>query len=457
MKIKKTLLLASIFVSLWSISNAQFADFNNYPVTVTPRESPDSTRGHFWGYIFGSYYTKLHSNDSSAAPSPPTQYSNISRGTNAFSIERVYLGYDYFFNKQFSLHAVMAYEQTSDFANAGAMTTLAGGTNYRSLYLKYCNMEWNDFLIKGIRLSVGSIVTPSFAITEEPFWGYRSLERTIMDMRSITPSNDLGASIGGKIWRNKDDAGIEKACVGFNFMVGNSTSAVPDGPGNTGYSGAYSFNSIWKRYYGDIYIKMLNDKLLLDLYGDGHTFSWTPMPDGQHDLHQYEITGRAFLGYKIKNFNISVEYFEQLDKNMVAVTSGPGLPAQGDTSDCTQTGFSLMSAAVLMRDKKTGDPKLTAVLRYDAYNPFSQYNPNYVYQSGGIIVEAEGRQVELVTPATEKLFILALDYQPIKQLHFMPNIWYDGVNSRASNLTSAEKSDYDLVARITFYYQFFKN
>lgn len=448
MKTPKLLGLLCTLMLVHFTSNAQFADFLNYPLTVTPHESADSARGHFWGYMFGSYFAKTHADSFGRGT---TQYSNLAKGTNEFSLDRVYLGYDYFFNNQFSVHAVMAYEETNDDAFS-SVTTLS---NYdRSFYLKYANMEWNNMFKTGLRLSVGAITTPSFAITEEPFWGYRSVDRTIMDMKGITGSNDFGANMGGKIWRKKDESGMENACVGFNFMVGNSTGAIPDVPGIT------ADYTIWKKYYGDLYVKMFNDKLLLDLYGDGHTFSWTPDTNQPHDIHQYEVTGRVFIGYKTKNFNISAEYFEQVEKKMVAIVKGAPTATGSDTSDNIQKGFSIMAAAVLMRDKKTGAPKWSAYARYDFYNPDITYNPNNTYESGGIIVEAEGKQVNVVNPWIENYIVAGLDYQPIKQIHFMPNIWYDGIHDRSYDnipATKIEKFDYDLVYRISFYYQFFKN
>ncbi|HTB06825.1 MAG TPA: hypothetical protein VK806_07735 [Bacteroidia bacterium] len=446
LSLPKSIVAILAFTLLCNISNAQFADFKNYPVTVDPHESADSTRGHFWGYMFGSYYTKVHGDSLNRGN---TQYSVEPKGSNAFAIQRVYIGYDYFFNKQFSVHVVLAHEQTVD----GKFTTANADQNYNPIfYLKYANMEWENVFNTHLKLTVGAITTPSFAITEEPFWGYRSIDRTVMDMKGITGSNDVGANIGGKIWRKKDDAGMETSCVGFNFMVGNSTGDISDIYGIT------ADYTIWKKYYGDLYVKMLNDKLVLDIFGDGHTYAWTPIRGTNNELHQYELTGRVFLGYKAKNFNISAEYFEQIQKNMIAQLSGPGVPVEGDTVDNTQTGFSVMAAAVLMRDKKTGAPELSAFARVDGYNPQVNYNNKVTYNTGTFLVD--GQTKDVINSVTESYFVVGFDYQPIKQIHLMPNIWYSGNTDRKYNnvpATAIEKMDYDMVLRITFYYQFFKN
>jgi hypothetical protein len=454
MKTKRVIIAICAFIMAFNISNAQFADFNNYPVTVTPHESADSTRGHFWGYMFGSYYTKLHAD--SVNHNVSTQYAILPKGSNAFSLQRLYLGYDYFFNKQFSVHAVLASEDNADNYYTGAPTI--DPKENRGVYVKYANLEWANFFNSGLKFSVGAITTPSFAITEEPFWGYRSIDRTIMDMKGITSSNDFGVSIGGKIWSKKDDMGIENACVGFNFMIGNSTGAVPDVYNLPSYT-------VWHKYYGDIYVKALGDKLVLDLYGDGHTYNWAQVEGQAHDMHQYEITGRVFLGYKAKNFNVSVSYFQQTQYNMLSQqsgTAGSGVPVQGDTVNNVQSGLSIMGAVVLMRDKSTSAPKLSLIARYDMFNPCVNYNPNITYLSGGMYVN--GVDYELQNSVTESYFVFGFDYQPIKQIHFMPNIWYDGIADREYNTTPVatpatpiQKFDYDMVVRLTFYYQFFKN
>jgi len=445
MKLNKIYIVVCLCIISLSNVNAQFADFHNYPVTVTPHESADSTRGHFWGYMFGSYYTKLHANDSvGSGAAGVTQYANLPKGANAFSMQRVYLGYDYFFNKQFSVHAVMAHEENADDAYAVHATVDQYGN--RIFYMKYANMEW-DNIFKGSKLSVGIITTPSFAITEEPFWGYRSIDRTIMDMKGVTGSNDMGVNLGGKLWSKKDDMGVENACIGYNIMVGNGTGAVPD---NFAILSSYT---IWKKYYGDVYVKMMNDKLVLDLYGDGRTLQWSP-------FHAYILTERAFIGYKTKSFNISAEYFEQQEKNLIYLPSvgniGPAstIPTGGDTiQDATQAGYSIMAAVVLMRDKSTTAPELSLYARYDSYNPQTNFDPKASYYPAII----GSLQISVFSPYTESYYVVGLDYQPIKQIHLMPNIMYDGITDRSENLRSTQKFDYDFIARITFYYQFFKN
>ncbi|MEO6882494.1 MAG: hypothetical protein ABI199_00565 [Bacteroidia bacterium] len=406
------------------IANAQFGDSKPYPSTTSPHESKDSTRGHIWGFMFGSDYTKTHAD---SAKRGSTQYSQVPQGANAFSFQRVYLGYDYFFNKQFSVHMVLAHEDLYDGSIGGVNIDQ---TNSRSFYLKFGNMEW-DNIFPGSNLSIGAVVTPSFAFMEEPFWGYRAIERTILDMRGITGSNDVGAKLGGKIWKTNDENGAEKACVGYNIMVGNNSGAKPD-------NSALSSYTPYKRYYGDLFAKFFNDKIVVDFYGDYHTIQWSP-------YKQSNTVGRGLIGYKTKNFNISFEYFQEVMKNQAIVAKVNGISQPNDTTNRVQSGFSIEGAATLLRDKN-GVQKLGAIFRYDTYNPDANYSADDTYTGS----YSNGNS------NTENFITVGLDYTPIPQIHIMPNVWYDQFSNRANGVGGSLKSDYDLAYRITFYYLFYK-
>lgn len=411
-------------------SMAQLGDFKPYPIQATANEKKDSNRNHFWGEVFGSLYTKVHAdsvNSTSTLKTNATQYSQVPQGFNAFSVQRVYLGYDYFFNNKISAHVVLAHEELYD----GNSKINTDNVSDRTFYLKYCFLEFDD-IIKGITFNVGGIHTPSYSVLEQPFWGYRSLERTILDMRGIASANDVGVSASGKLWRKLDTAGNEDICVGFNLAVGNSTGAVPDNLSLTG-------NTPFKKYYEDIYVKLLHNKLIIDFYADEHTVQWSPYYEGN-------FTGRAFIGYKTKYFNISIESFEQLMEHQATITAGPDFVKPTTNLNRIQSGFSVEGAATLIKSKKTGDQKLGLVLRYDLYNPDANYNNKDTYAAS----------YSTSNSYKENFILAALDYQPIKQIHVMPNIWYDGFENRALNANHLKLSDNDLVLRLTLYYQLYK-
>src|SRR6266536_5933393 len=64
--------------------------------------------GKLWGYSFGDYYYKAHSDALNRGGA--NQYSNIEKGRNAFQFRRVYLGYNYDITPKFSAELLLAAE-----------------------------------------------------------------------------------------------------------------------------------------------------------------------------------------------------------------------------------------------------------------------------------------------------------------------------------------------------------
>jgi len=65
----------------------------------------------------------------------------------------------------------------------------------------------------------------------------------------------------------------------------------------------------------------------------------------------------------------------------------------------------------------------------------------------------------------QNFITLGLDFMPTKNVHIMPNIWYNHYSTQLSdvlnnatngNWADKAKGDYDLVYRVTFYYIFGK-
>ena len=70
------------------------------------------------------------------------------------------------------------------------------------------------------------------------------------------------------------------------------------------------------------------------------------------------------------------------------------------------------------------------------------------------IIAYKGNTSNYNDPNTKEQFITAgLDFTPAKNVHLMPNIWYNKyTNQGPANLYNS----YDLVYRVTFYYVFGK-
>jgi hypothetical protein len=322
--------------------------------------------GKLWGYVFGDYYYKA-SGDSTGGS---TQYAGFPKTFQAFEIRRVYLGYDYTFSDKF----------TSQFLLEGNDKILT--STRLGIFVKAAFVEWKAF--EHASFSAGLIPTPtwSWALNEKA-WNYRSIEKTIVDMRGLGIASDLGVATRGKF----DKAGN----YGFVLMIGNGSAQKPE-------------VNKFKKYYGNLYAKPLTG-LSIEAYGD-----YEPNSGDKN-----KTTMRGFIGYQYKKFNIGAEVIQQTQQN-----------AGGTDIDAVPFGISAFVWGTLYAKKDK--PVLNAFARFDMFDPDTK-NDTLGYK--------------------ENFISAGLDYMPIDNVHFMPNVWVNSYSGKTSSL--AEKKA-DVVARMTFYY-----
>lgn len=367
----------------------------------TAADSSFKPGGKLWGLAFGDYYYKAHSDAQNRGIG---QYSAIEKGRNAFQFRRIYLGYNYDITKKFAAELVLAAED--NVVNASGITT--GdllGDNKLAFYIKLANIRWRN-LWKGTDLVVGQVVPPSFPLLIEPIWGYRSIEKTLSDFRR-TPSFDLGVTLQGKF-------DPEKGNFGYNIMVGNGSQARPE-------------NDKFKWFYGDIYAKFLEKRLVLDFYADYQRMNWTST------FHHSRNMLKGFVAYNAPSFTVGTEAFINYLKDDVIGHKG----SIADTIDACANAISVFVHGTVIKDK------LAFFARVDDFNPDKKYDHSYTSYQG-------------LTPAYEpnnkELFITAgLDFTPISSVHFQPNIWYDRYTPQQQSAPGNVR-DHDLVYRITFFY-----
>lgn len=322
--------------------------------------------GKLWGYVFGDYYFKA-SGDSTGGS---LQYSPYPNSFQAFELRRAYLGYDYTFSDKFSSQFLLE-------GNDKILTSTRLG-----LFIKAALLEWRAF--DNVSFAVGIVPTPTFSwALNEKFWNYRSIEKTIIDMRGLGIASDLGIAARGKF----DKAGN----YGFGLMIGNGNGQKPE------------INK-YKKYYGTLFAKPVTG-LSLEVYGD-----YEPNAGDKN-----KTTLKGFAGYQYKKFNIGVEVFQQRQKN-----------AGGTDIDAVPFGISSFVWGTLYAKKDK--PVLNAFARFDMFDPDTK-NDTLGYK--------------------ENFITLGLDYMPIENIHFMPNVWVNSYSGKTSLL--AEKKA-DVVARMTFYY-----
>ena len=368
--------------------------------------SPNS--GRLWGYAFGDLYYKAHSD--SLVRGGSNQYTGVPQNRNAFAFRRIYLGYDYNINKKFSAEILLAAEDNFTQTAATGVTTTSGdllSDNKLSFYIKLANIRWKN-IWKNTDLVVGQVATPAFPLLTEKIWSYRSIERTIADVRR-TPSYDMGASLQGRF----DDKGN----FGYNLMVGNGTSAKPE-------------NDKFKWYYGDVYAMFLNKTLVFDLYADYERLNWV------EGFHHSRNMIKGFAAFNTPALTIGLEAFINHGKNDVVGMNG----TTKDTTDANSKGISMYVHGNIIPNK------LRFFVRYDSYNPDTKYDNTTFTKYVGLTSNYE--------PNNKENFITAgLDFIPAKNVHFMPNIWYDKYKTQ---LAGTQNTDHDLVYRMTFYFIFGK-
>ena len=465
-KISFTLL---IVFAVFSTTKAQNSDFK--------------PSGNLWGYTFGDYYYVAHSDSlgrgagnvqykpysttstlnaiTGVTPTPTvnaagditkltiaTTKSNLfGSGTNnytsanAFQLRRFYLGYDYNFAPKFTAYAVLADEQDLD------------ESGYNTVYLKYAYVKWSDFYMHQ-NLLIGQQTTPSFATTPfgtEPLWGYRSVERTIMDMHNNDASSDLGISLEGLVWKGFSGDSLKPNILGYMVQIGNNNSAKP---ANNGY----------KKVRYTLYTSLLQQKLTFGVYGDFWTINAPGLSAGAPG--QMGSTYKFYANYKTKRFKIGTEVYDQVWGQCAQLSTST--PASPQYRDVEIFGWSIFASGKILEN-------LNAFARLDIYNPDLRYHSSDTYTAitGAPIVPSYVQNQTLTTSlstyslgatpvsqatvfSTQTFYTVGLDYTPVKRFHIMPNIWVDQFKSLAnvpSGATHANK-DYDFVPRVTFYYLF---
>jgi len=354
--------------------------------------------GKIWGYAFGDYAYKLHAD---AEKRGNIQYSKLPQDYNSFNFRRIYLGYDYQFSPNISSQFLLAHESTFE-ANTNNPDVLTD--NNRAMYIKAMNIRFKN-VIPGATIIAGQQATPTFSTLSEGIWGYRSIEKTIADMRGISSSTDLGIAISGKIGKNEN--------VGYDVMVGNN-------------NGAKVENNNFKKLYTSLYAYFLDKKLVIQGNYEVGRAALSP-------IQKNISTIKAFAAYKTSKTTVGVEAFRQIQTNNSTYVTGT------DTafSDVKPSGISFFLTQQLTKDK------LNFFARFDVYNPDSKFNSNNKY-------------IGSYNSNRESFATIGLDFVPYKNVHIMPNLWYDQFHSKMPDATGKLKNDYDLEGRITLYFLFNK-
>jgi hypothetical protein len=343
-----------------------------------------SAQGKFSGYMFGDYYYNFAKdpNLSSIANSGASSASPGGTAFQAFQIRRVYFTYDNDISEKFTTRFRLEVDPSASLFSS----------NKIGAYVKDAYLTWKN-VFSGSNLTFGIQPNPPFDASEGA-WGYRSLEKTIMDLRGIAPSRDYGIALKGKLTGD----GV------FNYWL-----MFANGSGNAPETDKY------KRYYAQVAVKP-SAEFLINLNADFQDRAQIADPyNAGKKVSDGSFTASAFLAYSQTGvFKVGFEGFTQ--STSTGYNDGTALKSK------TALGLSFWASVNLQSD-------LALVARYD------NFDPNTDSKSRGDL---------------RNLIIAGLDWKVEKNVSIMPNVYYETYEAPSGG--AAAKAA--VIGRVTFYYIF---
>jgi len=284
------LFTALLLLFAFGILNAQtFQGLSNIDDKDNKNDDPP---GKVWGLVFFDYFYKTGGDSTSTA----LEYSGFKKDYNSFEFRRIFLGYDHNISEDFFARFVLAYDGNDKLTN-----------NKRAVLVKDAFLTWKEIFSLS-HLTFGLQPTPSFSYETETYWGYRSIEKTSMDLRSVNFSRDMGISLNGNFDAEKN--------FGYSLMIGTG-------------SGVTAEINKQKKIYGRLAGNFAEKKITASVSGDYEPFG---------DKDKYTLS--AFLGFNSGSFFAGAESFYQENK---AAASG--------LSETDPLGISIFLRGNLYKDK----------------------------------------------------------------------------------------------------------
>jgi hypothetical protein len=358
-------------------------------VIATSLTAQDKPAGKFSGYMFGDYFYNVQRD--TLIGSFKNAATNGAKDYQAFQLRRIYFTYDNDISASF----------TTRFRLEGS----TGAPVVKDAYLKWKNMFGGTDALFGMQ------PTPAYDISEAA-WGYRSLEKTIMDLRGIVPSRDLGLSLRGKITGD--------GMLNYWVMVGNN-------------SGTNAETDKYKRYYVNLQIKPVAN-LQATLYADyaaqanvnDPTSTTVPKATVSHGM----TTTALFVGYGVSDkYNLGFEGFMSTVADDYVKVGSPSLNSR------TAMGISVFGSYNFTTD-------VAAVVRYDNFNPNTDSDAKDPLKVSAASVPNN---------LARNYVIAALAWKADKNVSIMPNVQYETYEAAAHATVTPKAS---VTARLTFYYVF---
>ncbi len=214
----------------------------------------DTANGKFSGYMFGDYYWVAANHRSSI------------QDMNGFWLRRIYFTYDRALENGFSTRLRFEMSQPGDFKTSATAKPVV-----KDAYLKYKTGRAQYLL--------GISPTPTWDLIEH-IWGYRSVEKTPLDLQKFGSSRDFGLAIKGRL--------DKEGKADYHLMLANGNSNKSETNKGKKVMLAVGLHP--------------SANLVFQVYGD-----WNDNP-GRNDWY----TAQAFAAYKSKKVRVGVQYAHQV-------------------------------------------------------------------------------------------------------------------------------------------------
>ena len=222
-------------------------------VLMTVLLMPLAAQGKISGLVFADYYYMLSNHNPGI------------EGMNGVWFRRIYITYDRKLTSMFKIRVRFEANSSGDFATKEKIIP----------YVKDLYLQWSK---NGHSIILGISPTPTFKQFEK-FWGYRSVEKTPLDLYKMASSRDTGLAFKGRLAKRK---------IYYHLMFAN-------GEGNQS-----EFNK-QKKVLGAVGF-YASKNLYIEFYGD-----YEKGPVSGTDIY----TTQGFVGASFKKFSAGILYATQ--------------------------------------------------------------------------------------------------------------------------------------------------
>jgi len=263
-------------------------------------------------------------------------------------------------------------------------------------FIKHLYVQWSNFLVQGMALTVGMEETLTFKIAEDK-WGYRSVAKTLIDGYKDITGMDIGASSA--------DIGVS--------LIGSASKYVRYGAqvvNGSGYS--HVENNQYKKFSGRLQI----------------------LP----------VAGFSLVGY--------IDYTRDLPN----LTTYPGLSSPGATTYKVAAFFEMIKDLTLGGEWFTYRKDLNR-LNDEMYNVsgWSVFGHYPLAEELSVFARYDGYEPNSLNDARNMgLLIAGLDWFPMgKSLRLQPNVWFISYKDATAYKATAT-SNSDVYFNLTFFMSF---